>query len=103
MARIIGPSGIEMDIDETVAAGLVDGGHARYVTEAPEESDAAPEDFGETVDAADSATADVDEAASDTEKPKGNASVEVWTAYAIAQGKDVAGLSRDEIRALFKD
>ena len=34
-------------------------------------------------------------------RPAGNASHEVWTEYATAQGKDVGGLGRDEIRALF--
>lgn len=35
------------------------------------------------------------------EKPAGNASTETWAEYAAAQGKDVEGLSRDEIRDLF--
>ena len=33
--------------------------------------------------------------------PAGNASTEAWAEYAKDQGKDVEGLSRDEIRALF--
>lgn len=35
------------------------------------------------------------------EAPAGNASLEVWAEYATAQGKDVEGLSRNEIRDLF--
>lgn len=35
------------------------------------------------------------------ERPAGNASQEVWAEYATAQGKDVEGLSRNEIRDLF--
>lgn len=34
-------------------------------------------------------------------RPAGNASQEAWTEYATAQGKDVEGLSRNEIRDLF--
>lgn len=34
-------------------------------------------------------------------KPAGNASHDTWIAYAKAQGKDVGGLSRDQIRDLF--
>lgn len=34
-------------------------------------------------------------------KPAGNASRDEWAEYATAQGKDVDGLSRDDIRALF--
>lgn len=39
--------------------------------------------------------------ADEVEKPSGNASQEVWAEYATAQGKDVEGLSRNEIRDLF--
>jgi hypothetical protein len=38
------------------------------------------------------------------DKPKGNASTDEWTAYALAHGKteeDLQGLSRDDIRNLF--
>ncbi len=38
---------------------------------------------------------------SDPEKPAGNASLEAWQEYAAAQGKDVDGKGRDEIRDLF--
>lgn len=34
-------------------------------------------------------------------RPAGNASEEAWAEYATAQGKDVAGLSRNQIRDLF--
>ena len=34
-------------------------------------------------------------------KPAGNASRDEWAEYATAQGKDVEGLARDDIRALF--
>lgn len=33
--------------------------------------------------------------------PNGNASKSDWEAYATSQGKDVEGLTRDEIRDLF--
>jgi hypothetical protein len=37
------------------------------------------------------------------EMPKGNAGLDAWAAFATANGKDVEGMSRDEIRALFKE
>lgn len=40
------------------------------------------------------------------ERPKGNASLEAWTAYALANGyttDDLADAGRDQIAALFKD
>lgn len=40
------------------------------------------------------------------EKPKGNASLAEWTAYALANGyttEDLADSSRDQVAALFKD
>lgn len=37
----------------------------------------------------------------DAAKPSGNASLADWQAYAAAQGVDVEGLARDEIRAKF--
>ena len=90
MTRIIGPSGIEVDVDPSIADGLVEAGHARYVTE-PVETVVAPPL--------------VEESAGDgaAEKPKGNASLDEWAGYATAHGKDVTDLSRDEIRALFKE
>ncbi|MGZ4588680.1 MAG: hypothetical protein ACXVX9_12865 [Mycobacteriaceae bacterium] len=36
-----------------------------------------------------------------SEKPAGNASLEAWQQYAAAQGVDVEGKSRDEIRDQF--
>lgn len=111
MTRIIGPSGIEMDIDDNVAAGLVDGGHARYVTEAPAEdmprNGASPAttlgdpDNGTGQGPASAEPLSLEAPAED--KPKGNASLDVWAAYATARGKDITGLNRDEIRALFKE
>jgi hypothetical protein len=80
MAKIIGPSGLILDVEDIVASGLVDGGHARYVTETTPEP-------AETVG----------------EMPKGNAGLDAWAAFATANGKDVEGMSRDEIRALFKE
>lgn len=41
------------------------------------------------------------EAVAEVEAPNGNASKADWEAYATGQGKDVEGLTRDEIRALF--
>lgn len=106
MTRIIGPSGIEMDIDDNVATGLVDGGHARYVTEAPAEDK--PRDSASpaaTLGDPDSGTSEgpASTAPASPDKPKGNASLDVWAAYATAHGKDITGLNRDEIRALFKE
>lgn len=44
-----------------------------------------------------------DAVSSGAERPAGNASQEAWAEYATAQGKDVEGLSRNEIRDLFTE
>lgn len=101
MVKIIGQSGIELDVDQTIAEGLVDGGHARYVVESEpivetaETDPVTPDPVHETPP--------VVEAEPIGEKPKGNASIEAWAAYATANGKSVDGLNRDEIRSLFKE
>lgn len=102
MTRIVGPNGFVFEVEQTVAEGLVDGGHARYVADAPADAD---EPEGAVPDTAPSAPT-VTEMTAEAEPPvtpKGNASAEEWGAYATAHGKDIAGLSRDEIRALFKE
>lgn len=96
MTRIIGPSGIEIDVDDCTASGLVDGGHARYVIDSAEETPDFETPDGQGVD-------DPEHIGTVEEKPKGNASLTEWAQYAADAGKDVASLSRDEIRALFKD
>ncbi len=42
-----------------------------------------------------------DDDVDDSARPAGNASLADWQAYAAAQGVDVEGLSRDDIRAKF--
>lgn len=93
MVMIVGPSGVEMDIEVSVAEGLVDGGHARYVTGV----------IDEHVVPADTKSGPIEPVIPDSdERPKGNAGLDVWAAYAAARGQNVDGLSRDDIRALFK-
>ncbi|MNL64465.1 hypothetical protein D3C87_1886830 [compost metagenome] len=111
MTRIIGPSGVEMDVEESVAAGLVDGGHAEYIQDGDEaQHDDHSSSQGELQDESapqpgdDGTPADPtpDQAGSGPEKPRGNAGLEEWVEFAKTQGKDADGLNRDEIRALFK-
>lgn len=56
-------------------------------------------DDAEKQDAAETAHAEQESFVA--EAPAGNASQEDWAAYATAQGKDVEGLSRNQIRDLF--
>ena len=102
---IVGPSGLELDVEESVAAGLVDGGHAEYVAAVEPSVPVAgsPDVEDVAVNAGDGDVAAVEPSVPDSvERPKGNAGVAEWVAYASAHGKNVDGLSRDEIRALFK-
>lgn len=90
MTRITGPSGVVIDVDPMIADGLVMAGNAVYVDASVVVPAAVQEVIPETAPVGDG-------------KPRGNASLEEWAAYATAQGKDVAGLSRDEVRSLFKE
>jgi hypothetical protein len=103
MAKIIGPSGLILDVEDIVASGLVDG---RYVTETTPEPEGAEEAPAEPVEVAEvtPVTETTPEPAETVgEMPKGNAGLDAWAAFATANGKDVEGMSRDEIRALFKE
>jgi hypothetical protein len=111
MTLIIGPSGIEMDVEASIASGLVSGGHARFAVAQPAQT---PVESGDPVTSTgeqqegDEQNSDAESnsaaqpAQTPVEKPKGNAGLPEWTDYAKSQGVDVEGKSRDEIRALFK-
>jgi hypothetical protein len=116
--RIIGPSGVELDVDREMARGLVRDGFAKL---ADGESEAAlnrpdpsnilnPEGSPAVVYPVGNSVSDVvpkTEADAGTDgRPRGNASREEWVSYAIANGKtedDVNGLKQSEIRALFAE
>ncbi|GAA5198538.1 hypothetical protein [Microbacterium jejuense] len=110
MTLIIGPSGIEIDVEPGIAEGLVAGGHASYVktvTETPNPVENIPDPAEESsiiTDTSDDTIVveTVAETPDPVEKPRGNAGFEEWSAFAEARGKNIEGLSRDEIRALFK-
>ena len=115
--RIIGPSGVELDVDREMARGLVRDGFATLAdgeSEAslkrpdpsnilnPEGSPAVVYPVGNSV--SDVVPKQVDPDAGVDGQPRGNASREEWVSYALANGKtedDVNGLKQGEIRALF--
>ena len=116
--RIVGPSGVVLDVDREMARGLVRDGFAkladgesedvlnRVVPGAvlnPEGSPAVVYPVGNSVS---DVVPKVDADASTDGRPRGNASREEWVAYALANGKtedDLTGLKQTEIRALFAD
>ena len=115
--RIIGPSGVELDVDREMARGLVRDGFATLAdgeSEAslkrpdlsnilnPEGSPAVIYPVGNSV--SDVVPNPVDPDAGVDGQPRGNASRDEWVAYALANGKtedDLNGLKQGEIRALF--
>lgn len=115
--RIVGPSGVELDVDREMARGLVRDGFAKLAdgeSEAalnrpdpsnilnPEGSPAVVYPVGNSVsDVVPNTTGD-----DPNGRPRGNASREEWVSYALANGKtedDVNGLKQSEIRALFAE
>lgn len=87
LVYIEGPNGLVIGFDPSVAAGILKHADHKKV------------DGPKTV-APTTATPSADE------KPAGNASLEVWHAYALAHGKtsaDLDGLKQGEIRALFSE
>jgi hypothetical protein len=116
--RIVGPSGVELEVDVEMARGLVRDGFAKLVdgdTDAllnrvdktvvlnPEGSPAVVYPVGNSVS---DVVPNKDLDASTDGRPRGNASREEWAAYALANGKtedDINGLKQGEIRALFAD
>jgi hypothetical protein len=115
--RIIGPSGVELDVDREMARGLVRDGFAKLVEGEPESSLERPDPsnilnpegspavvypVGNSV--SDVVPKKVDPDAGVDGQPRGNASRDEWVAYALANGKtedDLNGLKQTEIRALF--
>jgi hypothetical protein len=115
--RIIGPSGVELDVDREMARGLVRDGFAKLAdgeSESnlkrpdpsnilnPEGSPAVVYPVGNSV--SDVVPKQADPEAGENGQPRGNASREEWATYALANGKtedDLHGLKQGEIRALF--
>lgn len=117
--RIVGPSGVELDVDVEMARGLVRDGFAKLVGGASEDEllnrvdpkvVLNPEGSPAVIYPVGNSVSDVvpkpDLDASTDGRPRGNASREEWAAYALANGKtedDINGLKQTEIRALFSD
>lgn len=116
MTKIVGPSGVVIDINHDMATCLVDAGHARFVKNAAPviaaEAPTVPVQVGEPVQPAEATLPLTPAAPSPTEEsatapvvaaeaPRGNASRDEFAAYAtklgIAFDEDA---TRDEIRAL---
>ncbi len=107
-ASVVGPNGVVYsDIPYATAFGLVDGGHAKFVTaeggdpepesDSGEESTTGPEQTDNTEPEQSSEPAKV----APEGAPRGNASREEFAAYAESLGIEVPeGATRDEIRAL---
>lgn len=123
--RIVGESGVVLDVDAEMARGLVRDGFAKLADGEPESvlarpataaattikpdgpSAANPEVGGTVTESGNSAPEipNPDEGKEADGKPRGNASRDEWVAYALANGKtedDLKGLTQTEIRALFK-
>lgn len=119
--RVVGASGVIMDMPAHVATGMLASGIVTRVTEAATEEGGAPaqpaavvppteptggpetaaEGDGGTIPAGDTDAAEDDGAG----LPRGNASREVWVEFALLNGKtedDLNGLTQTEIRELFK-
>jgi hypothetical protein len=112
--RVVGPSRQVIDVDESIASGLVDGGHCEYVKEHADGETPADDQKQQEPPQGDGSGSDDQTSGSDSEEPQdeagdrpaGNASREVWVEFALAQGKtedDLQGLKQTEIRALFAD
>jgi len=117
--RIVGPSGVELDVDVEMARGLVRDGFAKLVDGQSEDEllnrvdpkvVLNPEGSPAVIYPVGNSVSDVvpnrDLDASTDGRPRGNASREEWAAYALANGKtedDITGLKQTEIRALFSD
>lgn len=90
LVYIKGPNGLVIGFPESVAAGLLKHPDHKKV-DAPKAVEPVP---------APPVNPPADE------KPAGNASLETWYAYALANGKtsaDLDGLKQGEIRALFSE
>ena len=117
--RIVGPSGVELDVDVEMARGLVRDGFAKLAGGASEDEllnrvdpkvVLNPEGSPAVIYPVGNSVSDVvpnkDLDTSTDGRPRGNASREEWAAYALANGKtedDITGLKQTEIRALFAD
>ena len=124
--RIIGESGVVLDVDRAMARGLVRDGFAKLADGESEDSIARPDsDTATTIEqpsgppvtssgnvapeivrTPESGAAD-DNDGQDAQdgKPRGNAARDEWVTYALANGKtedDLDGLKQTEIRALFE-
>lgn len=116
MTLIKGPNGIVFDVADSVASGLIGGGHVVAVesdTEAEEPNEesleSSTEDEDSTTEQAEESEAELEESendSADVARPAGNASRGDWEAYALAQGfgeEQLADLKQGEIRALFDE
>lgn len=115
--RIVGESGVVLDVDREMARGLVRDGFAKLAEGESESVLARPmsaiattinPEVGSTVTAVGNSAPETAKAAGEADqdgKPGGNASREKWVEYALANGKtedDLNGLKQTEIRALFE-
>ncbi len=117
LMRIVGDSGVELEVDELIGRGLVANGSARLIdaaavnppeTGTPGTPPPAGGEGGEGGQVPPPAGGDGEKANhenADPNAPKGNASREEWEAYALSKGKtedDLAGKTRDDIKGLFQ-
>lgn len=113
--RVVGPSGVPLDVTEDMARSLVRDGYATLASGEPESvlilPDPAvvilnPEVSPGLVLPVGNSVADVTTQPAQDGRPRGNASRDEWVAYALANGKtedDLTGLKQGEIRELFTE
>lgn len=107
--KIKGTNGVVFDVDDQVAYGLVDAGHAEAVDPLPEveakvylpATDTKPDPDLPNSPQPKEVTAATTDGDATPEAPAGNASAATWREYALSTGvtaEQIEGLSRDEIR-----
>ncbi|WP_426302766.1 hypothetical protein [Arthrobacter sp. R-11] len=106
--RIVGESGVVLDLPEAKACGLVRDGYAKWADgEPPANVNPEGQAPGTPPPGSQYGTGDGPDGAPPADgKPRGNASRDEWVTYALANGKtedDLQGLKQGEIRALFGD
>ncbi|KQR02487.1 hypothetical protein ASF72_10660 [Arthrobacter sp. Leaf141] len=113
--RVVGPSGVPLDVSTDMARSLVRDGYAFLAAGEPETAlvtpDPAivilnPEVAPGLVLPVGNSVADLTAQPTADGRPRGNASREEWVAYALANGKtedDLTGLKQGEIRELFAE
>lgn len=108
MVKIVGPSEVVIDVDESVARGLLDAGHVQLAGESTEHAPTRTEDPSDepqqpTTHNDEQQTPDDTEDHTTVEAPAGNAAKPKWVEYALAVGvpeEKLQGLNRDQIREL---